>query len=60
MNPTVLVVEDDQRIAVPVSKHLEATGFRPVLASREDETEPALSSLAMATLAALVSAALLF
>ena len=43
MNPTVLVVEDDRRIATLVSKHLEATGFRPIVISRGDEAEQAVA-----------------
>jgi len=43
MNPTILVVEDDRRIAALVCKNLEAAGFRPVAVYRGDEAEPAVS-----------------
>ena len=43
MKPTVLIVEDDRRIASLVSKNLEAAGFRPVCVHRGDEAEDAVS-----------------
>ena len=43
MKPTVLIVEDDRRIASLVSKNLEAAGFRPVCVHRGDEAEEAVA-----------------
>ncbi|MEM8933209.1 MAG: response regulator transcription factor [Acidobacteriota bacterium] len=43
MLPTVLIVEDDRRIAALVSKNLEAAGFRPVEVHRGDLAEAAVA-----------------
>ena len=43
MNPTVLIVEDDRRIAALVAKNLEAAGFRTAAIHRGDEAEDAVS-----------------
>ncbi len=43
MSPTVLIVEDDRRIAALVAKNLEASGFKTVSVFRGDEAEQAVS-----------------
>ena len=43
MSPTVLIVEDDRRIAALVAKNLEASGFKTVSVFRGDEAEQAVA-----------------